>query len=262
MGLLLLGVFLIILILFSVVNFILPMVIAQQAVQPDRFLLSKGSLRTFVQGHSLAKSSSIAVFSNNIENNSGLLDFGQVPVISNIPDFMKFMPPYQAIFYVTNLANHNVSISSINITNVQSPQGLSPFNFCGLDYNKTSIRLPPGYSQTLSICFFPNKTGASNALMMFFSGSDNIFRVPISGNAVAPASSSSTDSESMAFIQPTIHEDNVIRNTSHLVVPSFNSLSTVQTMSPFIKTMTPCSVVTIGRFEAFPESLYFSFRLK
>jgi tyrosinase-like protein len=154
-------------------------------VNPDAFLLSKGSFRADYEGPLLGgELSPIIVFSDNIKNNSGLLDFGKVPAVTP-PKHMKFMPPFETTFYVTNVADSNISISSIQLSDIRSPQA-SPFNFCGVDYNSTSIHLAPGYSQTLLVCFYPNKAGPSNATIQFFDGPNILATIPITGNGITP----------------------------------------------------------------------------
>jgi hypothetical protein len=216
-------------------------------VQPDEFLLSKGSFhpRSPLMGGS---ASPITVFSDNIRNNSGLLDFGQVPATMP-PDFIKFLPPYQAIFYVTNTAGHNISITSIELADVQSPQPTSPFNFCGTDYNRTSIHLSPGYSQTFAVCFYPNTTGVSNATMVFFNESDLLGGISITGNGIPSSYSMLTGSE---FVkgpdnQNVIDNENITKKIGDIPALLSNRLQGSNASPLFIGTAeSECSVKIEG----------------
>ena len=157
---------------------------------PDKFLESQGSFTptvpTDLETQSfMATFGPVKVFSNNIKNNTRIIDFDQVPAITPT-EFMRFMPPYQVLFHVYNNVTQNITINSIQIAEVETNQGESPFEFCGMDYNDISIRLLPGETQTFSICYYPNEIGTSNAKLLFYQGSQAIFGIPIKGNGIEP----------------------------------------------------------------------------
>jgi hypothetical protein len=216
-------------------------------VQPDEFLRSKGSFHP-QSPLAAATASPITIFSDNIRNNSRLLNFGQVPAMMP-PDFIKFLPPYEAIFYVTNTAGHNISITSIELADVQSPQPTSPFNFCGADYNRTSIHLGPGYSQTFAVCFYPNTTGVSNATMEFLDESDLLGSISISGNGIPSSYSMFTGSE---FVkgpnnQNVIDNENITKKMGDIPALLSNRLQDSNASPLFIGTAgSECSVKIEG----------------
>jgi hypothetical protein len=226
-------------------------------IQPDKFLQSKGSFRPFLGGRPqlFAALSPIVVFSNNIRNDTRVLDFGQVPAMIP-PDFMKFMPPYQVTFYVTNTGMHDINVSSVKVSKVYSTQTPSPFNFCGLDYNKTSLRLPAGYSQTFSICFLPNVTGHSNATIQFFGGPNLLFNIPISGNGITPSLSMLNGITLSGLSKRSINQANIdnnnvtnrikTNNTGEIASPSSNVSSSGKVPSFLINTLSSCSVSIEG----------------
>lgn len=182
--------------------------------QPDEFLLSKGSFVPDYEGPLMSSASPLVIYSDNIKNNSRGIDFGNVSV-TGPPDHMMLLPPYESIFYITNEARENVSINSIKLTNIDTP-GQTPFTFCGLDYNKTSIELASGYSQTMAVCFYPDRIGTSNATIQFFDNSTLLANVPISGNGVNP-----------------------INQTFHISKISKNSFNNANIIKGFVNGLTP-----------------------
>jgi hypothetical protein len=104
--------------------------------EPDVFLESQGSFTPDAPvdpntANLMAEIGPVRVFSDNIKNNTKVIDFGQVPA-RDPPDFMRFMPPNQVTFYVYNRDAQNLTINSILISDVISEQDYSPFDFMWL----------------------------------------------------------------------------------------------------------------------------------
>ncbi len=221
---------------------------------PDKFLESKGQFSPpdlNVPTDALffmAPIGPVNVISDNIKNNSNIIDFDDVPA-GEPPIYMRFMPPYQAIYYVYNKDNQDINISSIRLTDVDPKQAQSPFEFCGIDYNKTSIRLSPGHTQEFVVCFYPKITGYSNAILQFYQGSKVLFEVPLRGNGVSPTMS---EQGMMQGMNNQINAKNITAtekaSNSDFIkkVPSTISNLGSNSQSFMIEPVTDCSVTIEG----------------
>ena len=231
-------------------------ILEQNGPPPDEFLESKGSfvppsLRQTAPEflNFMAQIGPVIVFSDNIKNNSNVIDFDEVPATTP-PNFMRFNTPYQVQYYVYNRGNNDISIDSIRLSEVVSNETRSPFEFCGMNYNNTSIHLPPGNTQALSICFYPEMTGPASATLQFYQGSQVLFNLPVRGNGVNPEgmpqlgfmeeSGNQTDVENISLA-----EDATISN--HISkIPLVPSNLSSDTQSFLIEPLTDCSVTIEG----------------
>jgi hypothetical protein len=227
------------------------------SIAPDKFLESKGSFAPNAPPGAdtgtfdlMARFGPVIVYSDNIKNYSNSIDFDKVPATTP-PDFMKFMPPYQALFYVFNTEAQNITINAIRISEVISKETESPFDFCGINYNNTSIPLSLNYTQTFSICYFPKVAGNSTAKLDFYQGSRLIFDIPLKGNGISPASmqgdtgminkvSNKTNDKNINFTE----KDKLSNITSKMPMSILNLTS--DTQSFLIKPLEGCSVKIEG----------------
>ena len=227
------------------------------SIAPDKFLESKGSFAPNAPPGAdtgefdlMARFGPVIVYSENIKNNSNSIDFDRVPATTP-PDFMKFMPPYQALFYVFNTEPQNITINAVRISEVISKETQSPFEFCGINYNNTSIHLSLNYTQAFSICYFPKETGNSTAKLDFYQGGHLIFDIPLKGNGISPAnmhdvtrminqSGNKSDEKNINFTE----KDKVSNFTSKMPISILNL--TTDTQSFLIKPAQGCSVKIVG----------------
>lgn len=221
--------------------------------EPDIFLESQGSFIPDApfdpdRANFMAEIGPVRVFSDNIKNNTKIIDFDQVPATTP-PDFMRFMPPYQVAFYVYNRDAQNITINSIRISEVVSKQNYSPFELCGVSYDDISIRLLPGETQSFLICYFPKVTGNSSANLQFYHDSRLIFEIPLKGNGVTPTSMPGE----MGLTEEIRNESrdettNATANTSNRIgnLPTEITNLTSDTPSFLIKPMTECSLTIEG----------------
>ena len=227
------------------------------SLAPDKFLESKGSLApTAPPGADtgtfdlMARFGPVIVYSDNIKNNSNSIDFDRVPATTP-PDFMKFMPPYQALFYVFYTEAQNITINAVRISEVISNETESPFDFCGISLNNTSIPLSLNHTQTFSICYFPKMVGNSTAKLDFYQGSNLIFDIPLKGNGISPASmqgdtgmndqiSNKSNDKNINFTQK-----DKISNLSSKMPTSISNL-TSDSQSFLLKPSTDCSISIEG----------------
>lgn len=118
-----------------------------------------------------------------------------------------------------------------------------------MDYNSTSIHLPPGNTQALSICFYPEMTGPSSATLQFYQGSQVLFNLPIKGVGVNPEEMShefmkeidnQTDVENTNFAGDATISNHISK------IPLVISKMSSDTHSFIIEPLIDCSVIIEG----------------
>jgi len=229
----------------------------QNVPPPDEFLESKGSFVPPSMSQTdtevaffMAPIGPVEVFSNNIKNNSNVIDFGDVPINATTTHDMTFNFPYQVQYYVYNKQNYNISIDSIQLGEIVSNETRSPFEFCGLNYNNTSIHLPPGHTQALLICFYPEMMGPASSTLQFYQGNQVLFSIPIKGNGI-----NSEETSPLGSMNETANKTDVINinltnattsSTPISKIPSLSSSPSFDTQSFLTEPLSDCQVIIEG----------------